>query len=124
MAEKRRRRQGRREPESAKSDGTADNPPYSELSAAVGTVGVERSGGFAGTTRSGVLLVADLPDHVRSQLDAVLTQKTPPTPTSSRGADRFVYTFTVEGGVAKHTTTIAESELEADLREAVRKALA
>jgi hypothetical protein len=76
-------------------------------------VSVTRTGGLAGIRRSRSVDVDAQPDSAswHAQVDA-LPWTAPRPGTSTRGADRFVYTITVDGADEPRTITLGEADLD------------
>jgi len=84
-------------------------------------ISFERTGGFAGISRTTTFDTADLPTDVANQLPQLLEAAgfydLPANITASpTQPDRFQYTVTVEDEGQKHTVTVSEAALSGKLR--------
>ncbi len=84
-------------------------------------ISFERSGGFAGMTRTTTIDTATLPPNEADQVPQLVKAadffELPQTITSdTRGIDRFQYTLTVEDNGQQHTVTVGESALSGNLK--------
>jgi hypothetical protein len=87
-------------------------------------ISFERSGGFAGITRTKTIDTATLPPNESNQVSQLIQSagffELPQTITSdTRGSDRFQYTLTVENNGQQHTITVGESALSGDLKSLI-----
>jgi hypothetical protein len=84
-------------------------------------ISLERTGGFAGMTKSTTVDTDTLPENEASQLPQLLEEadlyNLPPQISSrSLQSDRFQYKLTVEDHGQKHTVTVSEAALPGQLK--------
>lgn len=87
-------------------------------------ISLERSGGFAGITRTTNIDTATLPPNESNQVSQLIQSagffELPQAIASdTRGSDRFQYTLTVEDNGKQHTITVGESALSGDLKSLI-----